>query len=385
MLIGCGGQIGGPPGDGDGDGDRDIDGGATSFIDYDPSNIDDSHLTVGTASISINDDVTINTMTGDITGPGAINAIPGDSIFVVVPQADGPTLGVFSWANLDVGSGVSITVEGPNALVFAVNQNVTIDGIIIARGRDNLAGAGGFAGGDDNTLLGGGPGGGGTISNYDAGGGGGGYGAPGGAGGVHEGNPGGSAGVISGSETNVPLMGGAGGGRGGSGPGAGFGGGGGGAVQISARGEVRIGAMGGINVAGGGGLGGDNDEGGGGGGAGGAVLLEARYIVVDGVIAANGGGGGAGAPANGIGQSGLSGEFGTSPATGGTGNQDPGGGSSGGDGAAADNMMGGNGQATNGNSGGGGGSGGRIHIRSREPAAMAGTTSPVGSLSSSAL
>ena len=381
-LAACGGSLGDPPGaDVDGGG-RGGDGGATGLIDYEPSNIPENHLTVGTAAITFSGDVTINTDTGMITGPGAVGAVPPDSIFVLVDQVEpeAPSLGVFSWANLTVESGVTVSLEGQNGLVFAISENVVIDGIIDASGGQlapGSAGAGGSAGGDDASPIGFGPGGGMSRGGYDAGGGGGGFGATGGDGGRHEGRDGGTGGLVAGTELNVPLLGGSGGACGGSAPGAGFGGGGGGAVQISSRGEIRLGLSSGINVSAAGGIGGDNDEGAGGGGAGGAILLEGKYVVVDGILAANGGGGGAGANGGNKGTDGMPGAFGDGPANGGTGSGE---GTTGGAGAAAEVMIGQVGLPGIGNTGGGGGGAGRIYIRTRESAAMAGTVSPSGSI-----
>ena len=386
-LVACG-SVGDPPSFGDGDGDADGDAGANELLDFVPSNIPADALLIGTANVTIDSDVVINSVDGTIIDGGGADIVPPDSIFVVVAQGPGePSLGVYSWANLTVAPGVTIRVEGANGLVFALSENAIVSGVIDASGGSiaglETAGAGGFAGGDALTLDGAGIGGGKFESDYDAGGGGGAHAAPGGAGGEQEGRPGGIAGNPYGILTNTPLVGGSGGGRGGNGSGLpGVGGGGGGAVQISARGEIRFDAQSGINVGGAGGQGGDNDDAGGGGGAGGAILLEARTLVVEGILAANGGGGGAGANQGNKGSDGANAGLDALIAAGGNG---AGEGSSGGAGAAADIMMGAPGLPTIANSGGGGGSGGRIYLRSRVEASMTGQVSPSGAIGTGVL
>lgn len=378
--VACGGNLGGPSGDEPDGGDRFLDSGAVGLIDYDPSNIDQSHISVGLALIAIANDVTINTETGEIVG--LAGGLPSESIFVVVPQADlaAPPVAVFSWASLTIEDGVTVTVEGPNAIIFALSENATINGTINASATGliaGLAGPGGFAGGNDITPTGGGLGGGTSVAGRDGGGGGGSHGGLGGNGGLQEGSTSGVATLVVGTTENVPLFGGSGGGRGGRAVGSGLGGGGGGAVQISARGELRVGANAAINVSGAAGVGGTNDYGGGGGGAAGAILLEGRAVLVDGTMAANGGGGGAGANQNNQGLDGTHGGGGATPSPGGVGNGE---GTSGGPGASVDSMVGGPGIAGLGNTGGGGGGSGRIYFRSREAAIMTGIVSPTMAL-----
>jgi hypothetical protein len=362
LALGCGGSIGDGPGI-DGGADESEDDGRLDFI---PSNVPIEHLLVGTAEVILEEDAVIDTGTGEVLSAGGDNLLPADSIFVIVPQGEGPELAVFSWGSFEVAEGVTVTARGERGLVIALRHDARIAGSIDVGGGlegANLPGPGGFAGGDDDDPVGRGPGGGQALTGRDAGGGGGGYGAPGGDGGLHEGDNSAAAGVSYGAEINSPLLGGSGGGRGGANADGGDGGGGGGAIQISARGEIAIEGGGGINAGGGGGVGGDNDRGGGGGGAGGAILLEAQSLVVAGVLAANGGGGGAGANDNDEGAPGARGVLTAEPVDGGAGDGE---GSGGGAGAAADTMAGGPGEATNGNSGGGGGGGGRIFLRTRD-------------------
>ncbi len=386
-MVACGASLGSPPDESDPDGGgRKSDGGATSLINYTPSNVPVEQFSVGTASINLFDDITINSDNGLVSGPGA-SAISGDSVFGVVTQGtDMPSLGVFSWKNLNIPAGTTVMVTGSNALVLVVREYATIDGLIdVSGGRVELTtpGPGGFLGGDETIANGRGDGGGASLTGYDCGGGGGGFADLGGDGGRHQGRPGGGAGIAMGEQTNVPLHGGAGGARGGNnGNGSGLGGGGGGALQISSRGEVRFGPDSGINVSGGAGLGGSNDHGGGGGGAGGAVLIEGRDIIVAGTIAANGGGGGAGAAGNAQGANGEVGSLGELSAAGGPAGGE---GSAGGAGAAGDVAVGLPGGASIGNSGGGGGGGGRIFLRSRETASVSGVISPTASLATGTL
>lgn len=383
-LAACSGDLGG----GDTGADaapRPEDAGDSGLLDYIPSNMPPGHIMVGTAIVEISGDVTINTDTGTVLDDLGNSALPADSIFVVVAQqAPGaPELGVFSWASLTIADGVSVTVEGQNALVFGLSAHATIGGTIDLLGGRTVPtapGPGGFAGGDDDSRDGAGPGGGLFEGDYDAGGGGGGYAAAGGAGGTQEGRAGGAAGASYGDPINDPLLGGSGGARGGGGGNndPGTGGGGGGAFQISARGDITLTPASVVNVGGGGGEGGDDDKGGGGGAAGGAILIEGRSVSVAGVLAANGGGGGAGANGNSKGDDGMPGQAGPAIARGGEeGGPDS---SSGGDGAAGDVQAGAPGLPTTGNSGGGGGAGGRIFLRSREPVLTPGSISPTPSL-----
>ncbi len=391
QLVACGASLGPPPDQADTDAGSGLNDGsnADGLIDYIPSNVPASHFSAGEARVDIALDITLNTDTGVVSGPGA-GAVTSDSHFDIIQQGpNAPSLGVFSWASLTVASGVTISVEGTNALVLVIRENATINGLIdVSGGRGVLsaAGPGGYRGGNNTSQLGSGLGGG-ASRNYDAGGGGGGYADIGGVGGNHEGDPGGVAGPATGTESNVPLLGGSGGGRGGNGgTGSGNGGGGGGAFQLSARGEVRFGLGSGVNAGGGAGLGGSNDRGGGGGGAGGAILIEARHVVLeDGTLSVNGGGGGAGANRGNRGADGQVGQFSATAAAGGNA---AGEGSAGGSGAAGTNLAGSPGEPVSaGNTGGGGGAGGRIYLRTRQQLSISAMSviSPTGSLVSGTL
>ncbi len=310
--------------------------------------------------------------------------------FTTITQGGGnPDIGVFSMTSLTIDSGVTLVVTGHAALAFAVSGDVTIAGSIELRGGvDSVEapGAGGFAGAADAECDGDGPGGGEAGSpGDDVGGGGGGYLGDGGEGGARAATAGGDGGSSYGDPTISPLVGGSGGGCGGGANPRAHGGGGGGAIQVSARGTVRVAASGVVQGGGGGGSGGTSDNGGGGGGSGGAIVIEAGRIVIQGVLAANGGGGGAGSD----GATGAAGEYGrpsASPASGGTG---VGEGGSGGSGGAGTTAAGGGGTGVSGasgsdNAGGGGGAGGRIRLRS-DDISRPGTVSPIAGLAEAPL
>lgn len=228
----------------------------------------------------------------------------------VVEQAGGLELCVYIVHNLEVDAGGTINVSGARPLVIVASGDIEIAGTIDVSAREGEPGPGGGAGGFGDALNGEGVAngtGGVHIDPFDDGGGGGGglcgSGGAGGLGGTAAGGAGGSA-VIT---ELTPLIGGSGGGRGrgtvlSSGSLAGYGGAGGGALQLSARGTLRIsGAL----LAGGGGGGAGrvgtmssiNWGSGGGAGSGGAVLIEAVSVEVTAsariVVAAGGGGGGA--------------------------------------------------------------------------------------------
>jgi hypothetical protein len=372
---------------------------ANIIDDFDPSNIATEKMTAGTGDLILtaaNPVVTLNAFNGVMFTPSATLDLPPGVTFERVDQTEpARDLGVLAVRNLVIEPGVTLTVIGDAALAIAVSYDATIDGVIDGSGGYEgiaTAGPGGFAGGAANTPAGRGPGGGqSTSTGGDTGGGGGGYAAVGGAGGGRAAVAGGAGGVFYGEAELVPLIGGSGGGMaGGAASSRGRGGGGGGAIQISARGEIRLGASGIITVGGGGGGGGGNDDGGGGGGAGGAILLEARAIANGGLLAANGGGGGAGADANALPTPlpGANGERGTRSTSAAAGGMRSGEGGGGGAGAAGGTQSGTMGETTAGtfefdNAGGGGGAGGRIRLRSRSSAP--GVVSPADSLTEESL
>ncbi|MEM9491959.1 MAG: hypothetical protein AAGC55_22630 [Myxococcota bacterium] len=357
-----------------------------------PSNIPATALRTSDAALVLNLDhspAVIDTSALSITAADGGELLAAGMSFETVSQPSGPELAVLSLGSLQIAADVLVEVRGARALALVVDGDAVVDGVIRAVGGDaqayELAGPGGFAGSANDAENGAGAGGG-ISGQSDTGGGGGGHLASGGGGGTRNGELGGAGGISVDSPQLIPLVGGSGGGRGGGADG-GVGGGGGGAIQISAFGELRIETSGGINAGGGGGRGGRGDDGGGGGGAGGAILLEATSMEIRGVLAANGGGGGAGANVAEPGQSGQPGQLSAEPAAPG---QAVGEGTAGGAGGAGGEAAGQPGQAANeaentDNAGGGGGAGGRIHLRSSEPARIAGTISPELGLSQESL
>jgi hypothetical protein len=208
---------------------------------------------------------------------------------------------LFRFKRLTINGDVELV--GTGAIVLAADEEITLDGIVDARGPCGSGdaaitpGPGGFAGAMTAREAGQGPdnigGGGGSDT---AGAGGGGNGGNGGSGGGGAG-----AGPVGTGGASVPatvakLVGGGGGGASDGGGGRGRGGGGGGALQLVSNTKIVL-VSGGINA---GGCGGDSGngtamEGGGGGGAGGTIVLEAPLIDgSDSVLAVNGGAGGGG-------------------------------------------------------------------------------------------
>jgi hypothetical protein len=328
----------------------------------------------GLANITVNNNVTIDTDTGAISGgitrsgmPGVIGGIG----YRGAAQSGGPGVGVFSVAGLTVGPNAKLTVKGSNAFVLVASGDVVLEGQIFAACNGNVAGPGGSAGGSNGDGLG--PGGGkagsasGGGSGGASGGGGAGYGDSGGHGGLIATQTTSNEGVIWGDITSptFTLAGGSGGGRGGSS--GGVGGAGGGAVQIASNGNVRIDGI--INVGGCGGKHGAKNQGGGGAGSGGAIVIEAAHIALTAtaVLAANGGSGAAG---DDMSQNGNDANANVIPAIGGMSTSPNGG--AGGNGGASNGTPGQhftNGRvgtipsASSGFGGGGGGGCGRIGLR----------------------
>ena len=321
--------------------DNDCDGTTDEGACLDISNVDIGVLELGEAALTLSDDATIDTDTGEISGlRGSGEGLVDGIYFQVVTQSSGPDLGVFSVTGLDVASDTTLWVDGDNALVIASSGDATVAGTIDAVGGDgtdiygtsgpNPGGPGvaaGAAGGDgsDNGYSGATEGegdGGGFIGiagiHYGNGGGGGGYcyGGGGGTGGSSSsstsgsataggegagssseyGGDGGDGGDPYGDSALEPLLAGSGGGGGLSDTdtnpngGGGGGGAGGGAVQISVDGTLTI--TGEIDSSGG--RGGDAYGGAGGGGSGGGLLLEALVLDISGDVVAEGGRGGHG-------------------------------------------------------------------------------------------
>ena len=339
----------------------------------------------GLGSKSVATNITINTDNGSISGGGPTLMRPmGTGVingigFHVVPQASGPSVGVFSVAGLTLSGTITMTITGSNAFALASAGDVTLNGLVDASCGAGGPGPGGFAGGLSASdgmgpIAGAGKKG---IDNgpmsESSGGGGAGYGDSGGSGGLINGNGATPNGGVPWGDLTTPnftLAGGTGGG-GGAQPMGGKGGGGGGAVQFSVNGVLSISGV--IDVGGCGGLHGGKGTGGGGGGAGGAIVLEAAHITLTStaVLAANGGGGAAGDDKS---TSGNDANAGVAPASGGGTTSATGG--MGGNGGASNGMPGQH--WTNGRSGtipnpdsdfggGGGGGVGRIAVRAVSP------------------
>ncbi len=279
-----------------------------------------------------------------------------------VSQTGADPLWIVQHSRFTVAAGVTLTVEGPHALVIAADT-IDIQGTIVVRTGtvDDTCDA---ARGADSC-------------NAGAGGGGGGYGGLGGDGGGPPASNGGTAtGILP-----TPLRAGCPGAQGGDGrtgsldptpqPG-GFGGAAGGALQLSARLSINI--EGTITANGGAGLAGQSDmaganvcpnltgraAGGGGGGGGGTILIEscATVIAPTAKLCANGGGAGGGA-GGGNSDTGMNGTAGSCDvaASGGAGEVNQQGGVGGFDGVPA-----GAGVIAGRGGGGGGGAVGRIHV-----------------------
>ncbi len=301
-------------------------------------------------------------------------------------------LGIFTFDDFEIPTGVTLRVIGTKPVVFLVRKTVRITGILDASGNQtsiNQPGPGGGAGAVGTTVAGGCGAGGpgesqGTLS--DSGGGGGGGGAAGGKGGNSGTANGGTAGAACIPVNLSPLTGGSGGGVGAKGDTtAARGGGGGGAVQISALESIVV--TGTIDVGGGGGEAGQGDPttgdgtnagGGGGGGSGGGLLLEAPIIQImsGSVLAANGGGGGGAGDGSTDGMSGAPGQRGATVAKGGTAAVNNA--SDGGDGgySTASAKAAAASSSASYNGGGGGGGVGRIYIRAKGSPTLSGTISP---------
>jgi hypothetical protein len=264
-------------------------------------------------------------------------------------------IGVFTTAGMVLAPGATLLLVGSNPVAIVSTADVTVGGVIDARGtcQGTAAGPGGGLGGEraaPGTGQGGGAAGRG-VHDDASGGSGAGHAAPGGRGGsgrIQVGTPAGAVYMM------PKLIGGSGGG-GGGGTFSGVGGGGGGAIQLVARGKITI--TGGVNAGGCGGKLGVDDAGGGG-GSGGTIVIEAPEVALVGpaILAVNGGGGGGGD----AGRDGQSGLLAALPALGGLSDDTSGG--RGGQGGASFSLAGDAGQ--NGLNGGGGGGGvGRILLR----------------------
>ena len=268
----------------------------TVFHPYDPPALGKLHLTSG----SLTFDTTDLTVSGSVSGLKSTNGIAGISASTNVEVA------VFAFWSVDIGSNVSVTVQGTRGLVLTARSTMEIDTEIDvsgsagnpdggarglggpgAEGSTNRMdfisdpppanrGDGGPASKDDRPPGDGiGMGAGTHPGRRDAAGGG--YGAAGG-----NGESAGGAGKAYGAAALTDLYGGSGGAGGGSSTSAlncGSGGGGGGSLGLIALRRVILGP--GARLIAEGGDGGDDSQDGGG-GSGGGILLVAKSVELDG-------------------------------------------------------------------------------------------------------
>jgi len=325
-----------------------------------PSNNALAHLAGDTFSCTNPSPSPVGTLTGSIIdidttnlvvspSPSPANLVKFDGTYTV---ATTNLVVLHVRGNFALNAGQTMTVHGSRGLVMLVDGTVTMSGNVSNRAIINLAanhdtaGPGGLAAaaGESGTLQSGAGGGG--HDTVGGGGGGGGTGTAGSGGPAYGPSFSLQAGTAGGTNTALGVL----------------GGGGGGALQISACGNVSIGANVLVNASGGGGRHGVTTSGAGGGGSGGAILIEGPSLgaSVDGELVCNGGGGGQGA--------GTSSDDGanwdpssavTSPAPGGN-NTGAGPGGKGGDGAAGTTPSPSPSPGAGG--GGGGGAAGRIFL-----------------------
>jgi hypothetical protein len=315
-------------------------------------------MLMNTATVNITSFTTINSMMGTVE-PG-IDAL-------VIPSTDqdsGTPVMVIQAANFTFGE--MITVVGDKPVIIVATNDITVNALIEAGARMDLAGAGG---GQQTSGQGKGGTGQGGNGNADAGAGGGSYGTSGGNGGDADQRGGAMPGPTYGTATT--LQGGSGGGRG-AGPGSclASGGAGGGAIQLTAGRTLTI-----ANVVNAGGGGGDaascstssDGSSGGGGGSGGMIYIQARTFAGTGTLGANGGGGGGGSSPGGTNAGGPGSD--ATPTGGGVGGFAPSGAGRGGGGAmgTSSGEDGGNATGSNENGGGGGGGTGRIYYQGPQP------------------
>lgn len=346
--------------------------GRCALFPFVPSNFDDDDLPrdAGPAfNVGCAANLVISADAGVTVTSGCAVVAPWSRL---ITQDGGLSAILIAAPSMTIADAGALTVFGARyPVIFAVTGDVDIAGALEVSAQGNASGPGG----DNASVCGasrGGPGE--TDGGSPRGGGAGGsFGTTGSNGGRGDGSfsLGGVAGPVSGDATLVPLRGGCAGGVGGGTMGGGPPGRAGGAVQLTARGALRI--RGRVTASGrGGGAADANAEvaegpGGGGGGSGGAILLEASQVTVTGHVTANGGGGGAGEAGSGVSNPGTDGlPFSEASAPGGT--APGGGGGNGGRGGSRANgsQAGGNGTATNGGGGGGGGGAGRIRVNATQ-------------------
>ena len=350
----------------------------------------------GNTSVLISGNANFNVDTGRVSGSIARPSGAGIIGGIGYEQTDymGAPLAVFTFHDLSVTQTGNIQLSGSRAVVFVVEKDMMMAGMIdgaggCGGGSRPCAGPGGGTGGTYTTAATGcGIGLHGSHdlpTGADTGGGGGGGGTDGAAGGVETASstmfPGGMPGTACIPATLEPLVGGSGGGGGGNGkvtPES-HGGGGGGAFQLTCMGNLTI--TGTISMGGAGGDGGTPDPdtvnppnggAGGGGGGGGGILVEGVGVTISGTLAANGGAGGGGSAQANAGTPGQNAIVGATPAAGGAGGGNAGKGGDGGTGMVAPAV---GAASTDVNAGAGGGGAGVIVIRALTPN-VTGTVSP---------
>jgi hypothetical protein len=261
-------------------------------------------------------------------GGGTLTDAHGVAIDITTTTIDqaGVATAVWSVAMLAIDPGVELDVIGDKPLIVAAWGSLENDGVIDAGSHPGRSGAGAdpvacaaqAAGiGTDAAATGG-----------SGGGGGGGFGGAGGDGGLGDAGAANVSGGRGGMSVPAPAIvrggcPGASSGQAGSGSTTpsvrSSGGAGGGAIQLSARGALRIAGTVTSGGAGGEGAPAGTGDGGGGGGAGGFVGVDATSVTLaaTAVVAANGGGGGGSGPFVDHGDPGEDGHPSTTPAAGG--------------------------------------------------------------------
>jgi hypothetical protein len=269
--------------------------------------------------------IELNTETGEIlfmgnagaktlvTAQAAAGAFPQ-----VQPTSGGPPVAIWSFTDVNIPAGVTLTAKGSNVSVpvIASTGKLTLAGKVDLVGFGGLGGRAGMAGSANGMTAQQGSGTGGGSDG--SGGGGGGYGSAG--------KPGmgantGKGGLAFGTTTILPVAFGAGGGGGGGIPPnaiAGLGGNGGGAIVLLAH-QIEI--AGTVDVSGASGKpanpGSSMPAGGGGGGSGGSILVSGDMITMmsGSMLLATGGKGGMGATGGFVGGDGGDGRIWVGSAT----------------------------------------------------------------------
>jgi hypothetical protein len=248
-----------------------------------------SFTSLGTLNVTAGT-LNINTDTLQISGAASFSGIQQS-------QVGGTNIAVFTFADINLGSGVVVNLTGDRPLALLSHGNMTLGTLLDLSpvNQNTMAAAtyprGRIGGANGSHTTGGGPGGGGagSIPSGSGGGGGGGFGGSGGNGGAAgQFNSGSGSGGIAYGNLFQTLEGGSGGGSNG-----GFGvsgGGGGGGIELGAAGTIHIQAGGQLKSNGGNsGATQTSNAGGQAGGSGGGILLHASAIVNDGQITADGG------------------------------------------------------------------------------------------------